>query len=96
MGAKVLGAGATVVVTGVTDRLGTTVVATGMTASVGETGVVARIVSAGVVGVAVESAMAARVFGPTAPYPVVAGVPEETIPCRVWNLSTAASVSGPK
>jgi hypothetical protein len=38
----------------------------------------------------------ALVRGPTAPYPVVSGAPEETIPfldCQLW---TAISVSGPK
>lgn len=37
-----------------------------------------------------------RVFGPTAPYPVVAKVPEETIPFDLWKDLTAASVSAPK
>ena len=41
-------------------------------------------------------ASAALVLGPTAPYPVVAGAPEETIPFCAWNLLTAASVRAPK
>jgi hypothetical protein len=41
-------------------------------------------------------AITARVFGPTAPYPVVFGVPLEAIPFRVWYCCTAASVKAPK
>jgi hypothetical protein len=39
---------------------------------------------------------AARVRGPTMPYPVVSGVPDETIPCFACHRSTARAVSGPK
>ena len=37
-----------------------------------------------------------RVFGPTSPYPVVAGVPVATICSALWNALTAVSVTEPK
>jgi hypothetical protein len=42
------------------------------------------------------ASMAARVFGPTTPQPVVRGVPEETMPCSFCHCLAAASVVGPK
>ena len=36
------------------------------------------------------------VFGPTLPYPVVYGVPEETMEFFAWKALTAVSVSIPK
>lgn len=41
-------------------------------------------------------AIAARVFGPTAPYPVVAGEPLDAIPCWACHCCTAFSVRAPK
>ena len=38
---------------------------------------------------------AASVFGPTTPYPVVRGVPEEAMPSFAWKLSTAWVVREP-
>jgi hypothetical protein len=43
-----------------------------------------------------DALIAARVFGPTTPQPVAAGVPEETTPCSLCHCSVAACVSGPK
>ena len=45
---------------------------------------------------ATTEATAALVRGPTAPYPVVFGAPDETMPFAAWNFLTATSVSGPK
>jgi len=44
----------------------------------------------------VQFLIVARVFGPTAPYPVVAGVPDETILFCDCHCCTARSVSTPK
>ena len=41
-------------------------------------------------------AIAALVLGPTEPYPVVDGVPDETIPLSRCHFCTAPCVSGPK
>jgi hypothetical protein len=41
-------------------------------------------------------AMALRVRGPTYPYPVVSGVPEDTMPWDACQDFTAVSVKGPK
>jgi hypothetical protein len=43
-----------------------------------------------------ESPTAALVLGPTTPYPVVRGVPDETMPLFDCHSSTAAWVIGPK
>ena len=42
-----------------------------------------------------ESPIAALVFGPTAPYPVVAGEPDETMWWSLCHCLTAACVRGP-
>ena len=39
--------------------------------------------------VLLHKAMAARVFAPTTPQPVVAGEPEDTMPCACWYRCTA-------
>ena len=42
-----------------------------------------------------ELSIAARVFGPTDPQPVVAGVPDETMLCVACQVLTAAVVRRP-
>ena len=39
--------------------------------------------------------IAVRVFGPVAPYPVVVGVPEHTMPLAHWNFCNASRVRVP-
>ena|SRR5215472_11181296 len=47
-------------------------------------------------GVTLEHDMARRVFSPTAPYPVVAAEPADTIPCADCHALTACSVFFPR
>ncbi len=55
------------------------------------------LVTEGVCGAFAHDAMMNdRVFGPTAPYPVVAGDPEDAIPFFDCHCLTAASVIAPK
>ena len=75
-----------VIVDGVTDSMQVGVVVVG--------GVIGT--DTGICGVAVMVArIAARVRGPTAPKPVLAGDPEETIACDDWKLLTADCVRRP-
>ena len=80
-----------------TATVGTTGVMTGAGVTFGTlVGAGDALVESMDVAVPVDEAMAARVFGPTAPYPVVLGEPEETIAwsrCHCWS---AACVVGPK
>ena len=62
----------------------------------GVAGVVGVTGTDGLVGVGVHFASAARVFGPTLPHPVVAGVPLDAIPFCDCHFLTADSVSEPK
>src|SRR3989344_1004401 len=43
-----------------------------------------------------DCASFARVRGPTKPYPVVSGSPDETTPCAFCHRCTARIVAGPK
>ena len=53
-------------------------------------------VATGVVDDVPQSCIATAVLGPTTPQPVVAGVPEDTMPCSLCHCRTAAWVMVPK
>ena len=57
---------------------------------------VALVIMGAAVALAIAALTAARVFGPTMPYPVVAGLPEETTRFLACQRCTAFSVSVPK